>query len=253
MIAGLSKTVALYLTPVLALTAILLSVFAFLSPVIMLHDQVALLTVTPSASSFVQGSSGDVDGANLFLGLLGSCSRATNKAQLNCTGPTLSPVYDLSALPRNAPSLLLSPPSASTPAFIAIALGFSVSFFFTFSLISFRHKMGERVSAALDKPLIQRVSAWIGFFGFLIGLTSFLIIRMWFGKAVQDFNHSIQIQGEQGPKLIATVGNAFTSEMPIILTRPSTNKFKQVAWVAYAFYAIPVIFSMTKLNVKASK
>jgi len=33
---------------------------------------------------------------------------------------------------------------------------------------------------------------------------------MWFGKAVQDFNLSIQAQN-QGLKLVAEVGNAFTS------------------------------------------
>jgi len=49
----------------------------------------------------------------------------------------------------------------------------------------------------------------------LIGLTAFLIIRMWFGKAVQDFNASIAAQGQQGPKLIAATGNAFTSEFNI--------------------------------------
>jgi hypothetical protein len=37
---------------------------------------------------------------------------------------------------------------------------------------------------------------------------------MWFGlgKAVDDFNASIISQGQQGPKLIAETGNAFTSE-----------------------------------------
>ncbi|KAF8078589.1 hypothetical protein FPV67DRAFT_1443924 [Lyophyllum atratum] len=236
MIAGLSKATTLYLAPLLALTAILLSVFAFLAPVVMLHAQVALLTVTPSTSLIQQRPDEGVDGPSLFLGLLGSCSRVTNTASLNCTSPTLSPAYDLSVLPKNAPSLLLSPPSATTPAFVAVALGFSVSFFITFTLISFRHKMGEKISATLDKPMIQRVSAWVGFFGFLIGLTSFLIIRMWFGKAVHDFNSSIEVQGLQGPKLIATTGNAFT-----------------MAWVAYAFYAVPVIVSLSKLNVKATK
>lgn len=29
--------------------------------------------------------------------------------------------------------------------------------------------MGGKLSAALDKPMIQRLSAWIGFFGFIIG------------------------------------------------------------------------------------
>jgi hypothetical protein len=46
-----------------------------------------------------------------------------------------------------------------------------------------------------------------------IGITSFLVIRMWFGKAVQDFNANIAAQGQNGPKLIANLGNAFTSEI----------------------------------------
>jgi len=103
-------------------------------------------------------------------------------------------------------------------------------------MISFRHKMGPRMTAALDKPVIQRLSAWIGFFGFIIGITSFLIIRMWFGKAADDFNNSIEIQGSQGPELVASLGNAFT-----------------MVWVAYAFYAVPLIISLAKLNVSATK
>jgi hypothetical protein len=63
----------------------------------------------------------------------------------------------------------LSAPTAGTPTFIAMALSFSILFFITFSLISFRHKMGEKLSATMDKPAIQRLSAWIGFFGFIIG------------------------------------------------------------------------------------
>jgi len=34
---------------------------------------------------------------------------------------------------------------------------------------------------------------------------------MWFGKAVDDFNQSIQGQGTNGPQLIAATANAFTS------------------------------------------
>jgi len=34
---------------------------------------------------------------------------------------------------------------------------------------------------------------------------------MWFGKAVQDFNSSVQAQN-QGLNLVADVGNAFTSK-----------------------------------------
>jgi hypothetical protein len=69
MIAGLSKAVILYLTPLLALTAILLSIFAFLSPAVMLHDSVALLTVTPLPKA---GSSQGPDGPSIFFGVLGT-------------------------------------------------------------------------------------------------------------------------------------------------------------------------------------
>lgn len=62
MIAALAKAITLYLAPVLALTAIILSLFAYLAPTILLHDQVALLTVTPNQP---------VDGPSLFLGVLG--------------------------------------------------------------------------------------------------------------------------------------------------------------------------------------
>jgi len=59
---------------------------------------------------------------------------------------------------------------------------------------------------------------------------------MWFGKAVQDFNASITSQGQQGAKLIANTGNAFT-----------------MVWVAHAFLAVPIIASLSKLNVMVSK
>jgi hypothetical protein len=236
MIAGLSKAVILYLAPVLSLTAILLSVFAFLSPAVLLHDRVALLTVSPSTALIQTGPSRNVDGPSLLLGVLGSCSRVNNAATVNCTSPTISPDYDLSVLPGNAPRLVLSAPTASAGAFIAVALSFSIIFFVTFTLISFRDKMGDNIGKIFDKPLFQRVSAWIGFFGFMIGLTSFLILRMWFGKAVRDFNTSVEIQGKQGPNLLAETGNAFT-----------------MVWVAYAFYTVPIIISLAKLNVKPSK
>ena len=75
---------------------------------------------------------------------------------------------DLSVLPGDA-SRWLSAPTATTPAFIAIALGFSSIFFVLFSLIAFRAKLGAKLGAALDKPMVQRVCAWIGIFGFMIG------------------------------------------------------------------------------------
>lgn len=70
MIAGLSKAITLYLAPVLSLTAILLSLFAFLAPVVMLNDRVSLLTVSPS-TVLTQTNGPSVDGASVFLGALG--------------------------------------------------------------------------------------------------------------------------------------------------------------------------------------
>ena len=110
MIAGLSKAVTLYLAPILALTATILALFAYLAPSLLLHDQVALLTVTPSTALLQTGSSQSVDGPSVFLGVLGtslnfpasswldkihpgSCSRSKNSAPVNCTAPTLSPQY----------------------------------------------------------------------------------------------------------------------------------------------------------------
>jgi len=235
MIAGLSKAITLYLSPLLCLTAIFLSLFAYLAPAVMLHDQVALLTVTPSLVLVQAGPLKDIDGPSVFLGALGSCTRPNNAAAINCTSPTVSPLYDLSVLTGNVPKLLLSAPTTATPVFLAIAITFSILFFISFTLISFRHKLGK-LQTTLDKPLVQRTSAWMGFFGFLIGITSFLVIRMWFGKAVQDFNNSIIAQGQQGAKLVANTGNAFT-----------------MVWVAYAFYAVPLIISLSKLNVAATK
>lgn len=45
MIAGFSKAITLYLTPLLALTAVILSILVLLAPTLVLHDQVSLLTV----------------------------------------------------------------------------------------------------------------------------------------------------------------------------------------------------------------
>jgi hypothetical protein len=236
MIAGLSKAVTLYLAPLLFLAAIFLSLFAYLAPTILLHDQVALLAVVPSASLTQPNSSQNVDGPSVFLGILGSCSRPHNGVPVNCTAPTVSPIYELSVLPNSGANLSLSAPTQGTPIFVAMGLTLSIFFFVVFVLISFRHKMSPKLTAILDKPLVQRLAAWTGFFGFFIGITSFLVLRMWFGKAVTDFNATIQAQGAQGAQLVAGVGNAFT-----------------MVWVAYAFYAVPVIISLAKLNVTASK
>jgi hypothetical protein len=134
---------------------------------------------------------------------------------------------DLSALPRNSPNLLTAP-TATTPVFIAISIVFSTIFFILFTLISLRASLGAKLSVLLEKPALHRASAWLGLLGFmtgkprflgdlsqcsnhLLGLTSFLVIRMWFGKAVEDFNQAIIEGGNNAPQLIAQLSNGFTS------------------------------------------
>jgi hypothetical protein len=231
MIAGLSKAVSLYLAPLLCLTAIVLTLLSLLAPSLILHNQVAFLTVLPSTA--LQGpSSATVDGPSIYMGVLGSCAQKNNAAEITCTPSSVSPVYDVSVLPSGAPGQLLTAPSGSSAVFIAFSVACMIIFFVTFTLISFSHKMGGKASSLFNSPVLQRTSAWFGFFGFLVGLTTLLIVRMWFGKAIQDFNASIAQQGKNGPSLIASSGNAFT-----------------MAWVAYAFYAIPIVCSLAKLNV----
>lgn len=72
MIAGVSKAVTLYLAPVLSLTALLLALFAFLAPVLLLEDRVALLSVSPSTALTAPGKpSTSVDGPTVHMGALG--------------------------------------------------------------------------------------------------------------------------------------------------------------------------------------
>lgn len=72
MIAGLSRTITLYLAPVLGLTATILSLLAYLAPTLLLHSQVAFLVVSPSTDLFQPGSSESVDGPSVFIGVLGA-------------------------------------------------------------------------------------------------------------------------------------------------------------------------------------
>ncbi|EIW86676.1 hypothetical protein CONPUDRAFT_43699 [Coniophora puteana RWD-64-598 SS2] len=235
MLANLSKATTLYFTPILMLTALLLILFAYLSPAIMLHSQVALLSITPSIALTQPGSSQSIDGPSMLLGPLGSCIRASSSDGFTCSTPSLSPTYNTSVFPSNAPSAVVSAPPATSAAFIAIALVLTVVFLITYTAISFRHFMGN-AGAVWDKPLVQRASAWLGIVSFLLGLTSFLVVFMWFGKAAEDFNLSIQGQGTNGPQLLASTSNAFT-----------------MVWVGYAFFAIPVIVSLAKMHVLSTK
>ncbi|KAI0815206.1 hypothetical protein BC629DRAFT_850954 [Irpex lacteus] len=200
----------------------------------MLPTQVALVTVTPSASlTQPTGDGGKVDGPSIFLGPLGSCERPNNDASVNCSVPTASPHYDLTVLPNNAPDLL-SAPTATTPVFIAISLALTIIFFFLFTLTAMRSKLGK-MGPFFDKPSVQRYTAWIGLFGFMIGFTAFLVLRMWFGKAVEDFNGAILKGGSSSPQLVANTSNGFV-----------------MIYVGFAFYAVPLVCSLAKLHVMAT-
>jgi hypothetical protein len=76
MVAGLARTITLYLAPVLALTATILSLLAFLAPTLALQGQVALLVVSPSTVLSQPGPSQAVEGPSVFLGILGELSFA---------------------------------------------------------------------------------------------------------------------------------------------------------------------------------
>jgi len=58
---------------------------------------------------------------------------------------------------------------------------------------------------------------------------------MWFGKAVDDFNESIELEGVNGPRLIAEISNGFT-----------------MVWVGYAFHSIPLVCALAKIHVTAA-
>ncbi|KAF9822213.1 hypothetical protein IEO21_00207 [Rhodonia placenta] len=233
MIAGFSRAITTLLAPLLALTAFLLILFSYLSPTLMLSTQVALLVVSPS-TALTNSSSASVDGPNVFLGALGSCSRPNKEASVTCTVPTVSPTYNLSVLPSNAPDLLTAPTS-TTPAFIAVSLAFTVIFLFMYTFTAHRGTLG-RIGAHFERPGVQRATAWIGLLGFLIGITSFLVLFMWFWKAVDDFNDDISKIGSDAPELIASLSNGFV-----------------MVWVAYAFYAVPLVSSLAKLHVAGGK
>lgn len=72
MLNQLSNAVALYLAPVLSLTAVLLALFSYLSPAVMLQTRVALLVVKPSLLLLPNPSKDQTDGPSVFLGALGT-------------------------------------------------------------------------------------------------------------------------------------------------------------------------------------
>jgi len=226
MIANFSKLVALYVAPILGLTSFILSLLAYLAPSLILAGGVSLASIVPANTA----SSSTPNGPSVFVGLLGSCARSSNEASLVCTTPSFNQDYDLSVLPKEAPAFLASPITA-TPVFELLALIFSSTFLIVFTLMCFREKLGGRISDYLGRPAVSRFAAWTGVLGFMIGITSYFVIRMWFGRAIDDFNQDLSLLGKAAPELQASVGNGFT-----------------MIWVAYAFGAVPLICALMKLH-----
>jgi hypothetical protein len=64
----------------------------------------------------------------------------------------------------------------------------------------------------------------------LSGLASFLIVRMWFEKAIDDFNKSIVSQGKNAPELVAAAGNGFTSAYHVIQSFATSDRYPSLQW-----------------------
>jgi hypothetical protein len=79
----------------------------------------------------------------------------------------------------------------------------------------------------LVNPRFRHFPLAIGFIGVGFGIITMFILRLFYGKSVDDFNMTLA-KGTEGPQLIANVGHAFT-----------------LAWVAYALQVIPIITLLT--------
>jgi hypothetical protein len=64
---------------------------------------------------------------------------------------------------------------------------------------------------------------------------------MWFGKAADDFNQSIQGQGTNGPQLIAYTGNAFTSETLNYYSNIMLKVDDICQWFGWRMHSLPYL------------
>jgi hypothetical protein len=66
----------------------------------------------------------------------------------------------------------------------------------------------------------------------IAGLSTYLVLRLWFEKSVQDFDVTAAADKDN---ITASTGNGFI-----------------MIWVAYAFYAVPLMCALAKLHVTAT-
>lgn len=76
-------------------------------------------------------------------------------------------------------------------------------------------------------------------------------MRTLYGQAVDSFNFNVQQLGPSPQVLAAEIGNGFIGTLSRIYTFSSVLIVAIVVWVAYAFYAVPVVCSLAKLHVLA--
>ena len=81
------------------------------------------------------------------------------------------------------------------------------------------------------------------------GITSFLVLFMWFTKAVDDFNDDIKKNGSNAPQLIASTSNGFISTSSLGIFIVTALTLHSVVWVGFAFYAVPLVSALSKLHV----
>ncbi|EJT96930.1 hypothetical protein DACRYDRAFT_25367 [Dacryopinax primogenitus] len=252
MLALLTRLLTHHLPPVLSLVSFILALLALLSPVPALHTSVNLLSITPTQSPAAKrdvaafeelsrfnirtlrelhielARDTTVDGPSIFMGLLGSCARSSNEADVTCTNSTFNPTYDLSALPTNTPALALDGPTASTPEFILTSIILLFLFSAHHALASLLPE-GAKIHGPLGK--MARAMGWLGVIGWLVGMVAVIVLRAWYGNAQSAFAKAIAAAGSSAPALTATVGNGFT-----------------MLWIAYAFAAPALLIALVKLN-----
>jgi len=251
MISNISK-LAIQLTPLLAVLSTFMILFTYLAPVPILLGSIPLISIgpaTPQTSteavnirSFVlesrrlpraaalkvvaRADAAKESGATLLFGLLGSCT-TQDGAAAKCTAATLNGTYDISSLPSTVP--FVSAPPQTSPHWMLISIIFLVLFLFltTFPLIP---NLPPSISNFLGKPFWRRAVAWIGFLGWMVGMTTAIVLRVSFGNDVDRFN---TMAASTGVALNAAIGNGFN-----------------LLWIAYAL-ATPALFcSLFRLHME---
>ncbi|KAL0960623.1 hypothetical protein HGRIS_005654 [Hohenbuehelia grisea] len=221
MIAAIARAATIILVPLIQVAATVLLWLAFMSPVMVFKDRLSLLTVNASTS-------GNGTDSIVFLGALGSCTQLDGQPP-HCTPASLSPKYNFSALPSNAPVLSLSAPATVTLVFLVLSLALSTLFVLTFAWTSFSDTMRENGDKSKNSPM-NHITSWFGFLGLLIGFTAFIDLRIWFGKAASDFKANAAAKASDGSAISATVGNGF-----------------YLVYVGYILHLIPVLIIFSKI------